>query len=531
MDSHPQRLTISSEADLSVEARTIRAQQRLKGDLENRPLSQFTLQVPEGIVGPLQVELTIDGRAVRGLTLSDDRALGITPVDPQRRHLQFANPLRPGKFTLQLSYQQAWSPETEQGPGRQRVVVPLVTPLSGQWREGRLNLTTKDGFSARLAGNETWRPLADDAGRGSEAPQRFHAAQPASTATLDILWGAPVVHRMWLDSWLLPDKRIDRLVCHFTSDRHPLRVQIPAGAKYPLQATLDGMPLSQANITDDRLQVPPSAAARTLELRYEVPTDSAAWKEQIDPARPTDDAWVRETYWQIVLPENRHLLWSPADVQREFSWQWRSWGWGRENHTIPKALASGPEQEVPRGANTYLFSTLGSPPAVRMATVNRTWLVLSASGIAFLLGGLMLKLPALRRREVLFAAAVLLAAVGLLYPEPLVLVAQAATLGVVAVVVVLAWKKLVSIYRPLLKDAWGRSALGSSGALRSSSARGSSAPTRLAPHRSGGSVGSSRAATIASQQAAAPQPAPAAAESASGGSSRPAGSVATSQGT
>ncbi len=541
--SHPQRLMVSSEANISVEDQTIRVAERLKLDLENRPLSQFALHVPEGLEGGLQVDLIAEGRPVRGLTLSDDRALGIVPVDPRRRHVQFANPLRPGKFTLQFAFQQAWSPDVQPGPGRQRVVVPLVTPLSGQWREGRLNLTAKDGFSVRLAGapDETWRPLAEDS--RADAPQRFQSAQPISEAALDILWGAPVVHRLWLDSWLSRDRRIDRLICQFTSDRHPLRIQLPPGAE-GLQATLDGKALAQASLADDVVQVPPSGSARTFELRYEVPTETAAWRAQIEPARPTDEAWVRETYWQIVLPETRHLLWSPAGIQRQFSWQWQGWGWGRENHAAPRPIApAGAEPDAPRAVNAYLFSTLGPPPAVRMMTVDRTWLVVAASGMAFLLGGLMLKVPALRRREVLFAAAVLLAALGLIWPEPFVLVAQAGSLGVVAAVAVLAWKKLASVWRPVFGG--GGSTLASAGTLRGSSARGSSArgsagrdssaPTRLTSPRSGASVGSSRAVTVSSPQPiqppVAPETPPPADGSASVGSSRTSGAVATSQGT
>jgi hypothetical protein len=119
------------------------------------------------------------------------------------------------------------------------------------------------------------------------------------------------------------------------------------------------------------------------------------------------------------------------------------------NHTV--SSAGGDEgAEVPSQAevNSYLFSTLGPPPSLRVTTADRTWLVLVASSLIFVAGGLVLKLPWLRRREVLFVAVVLLAAASLAYPEPSLLLAQAASLGLLAVVAVLALKAAVSAYRP-----------------------------------------------------------------------------------
>jgi hypothetical protein len=262
-----------------------------------------------------------------------------------------------------------------------------------------------------------------------------------------------------------------------------------------------------------------------LELWYEVPAESGGLTTRLDPARPTDDAWVRETYWRLVLPERRYLLWSPGDVQREFSWQWQRWGWGRTNRAVvDEAAEQGVALALPEGVNAYLFSTLGSPPALAVASVDVLWLVVVASGLTFLVGALVLTLPWLRRREVLLGGAVLLVAAGLLYPELFLLVAQAASLGLVAVALVLALKVLISVSRPLTAGRSGGSTLASSGVFR-----GSSAPTRLSPGRE--SVGSSRAATVSSQQGPASKAVPATAgEGVSAGSSHATGAMVTSQG-
>src|SRR5205823_10627043 len=128
-----------------------------------------------------------------------------------------------------------------------------------------------------------------------------------------------------------------------------------------------------------------------------------------------------------------------------------------------------------------------------------TWLVLAASMMAFAGGGLLIALPRLRRRETLFGAVVLVVAAALLYPEPLLLVVQSATLGLVAIVVVLVLRKSVAVYRPLMPGRSSGSTLSSGSAFR-----GSSAPTRLSPSGAAPALaGSSRAAIVSSPPGAA----------------------------
>ena len=64
-----------------------------------------------------------------------------------------------------------------------------------------------------------------------------------------------------------------------------------------------------------------------------------------------------------------------------------------------------------------------------MYTASRSWIVLLASGAAPAAGLVLIYLPGSRRPAALWTAAVALAALGVLYPEPAWLAAQAAGLG------------------------------------------------------------------------------------------------------
>jgi hypothetical protein len=466
------------------------------------------------------VQASLDGKTT--LPLLDDRLLGTTHVDARRKHLQFDPPLRPGKFVIQFSYELPWQSDSSPGPGRQRVRVPLIEPE--QWRECQLKLTAKDGFSARpvATAEGPWRAVPGE-------PPLLQAVKPVAEVSLDVVWGTVVVHRLWLDSWLFPDKRIDQLVCNFTSDRHPLRLRLPSGAASSLQATLDGKPLRQVSVEDDLFEVAASEATRTLELRYEVAAGASGLTSLLEPARPTEEAWVRETYWRLVLPERRYLLWSPHGVQREFSWKWQTWGWERTN---PPLADEGDDLGLPEGVNAYLFSTLGPPPAIRVAAVDVFWLVIVASGLAFVAAAVAIAVPAVRRREVLLACTVVLLVAAVLYPEPFLLVAQAASLGLVAALLFLTLKLLVSISRPFVMRAPSGSIRGSTrgSAMAPSGVIRGSSRARLSK-RPGAAGGSSRAAAPQSQPAPAATTEPVvAAEVASAGSSRPSDALAQGRG-
>jgi hypothetical protein len=68
-------------------------------------------------------------------------------------------------------------------------------------------------------------------------------------------------------------------------------------------------------------------------------------------------------------------------------------------------------------------------------TCGRSFIVLTASGAALLAGLLLIYLPVSRHPASLLTATILLLAFGLIYPEPALLAAQAAVLGLVLALV------------------------------------------------------------------------------------------------
>ena len=90
----------------------------------------------------------------------------------------------------------------------------------------------------------------------------------------------------------------------------------------------------------------------------------------------------------------------------------------------------------------YLFDMAGLPPAVDVQIASRTFLVSAGAGVVLAIGLLLMYVPWLRSAGVLFVLAVALLAAGIRFPEPALLIAQIATLGIILTVLALFLKRL-----------------------------------------------------------------------------------------
>ena len=176
------------------------------------------------------------------------------------------------------------------------------------------------------------------------------------------------------------------------------------------------------------------SAAATIELLYQFsgprPPRGAL---QLEFPRLGPDVWVRRMYWQLVLPANEHVVANPAGFTGEFAWGWRGYFWGRQplldQSQLESWVGAAPQPPLPERANLYLFSTLGDVRQAELHTAGRTWIVLWASGAALVAGLLLIYVPASRHPATLLAVGIGLLAAGLIAPEPTLLLAQAASLG------------------------------------------------------------------------------------------------------
>jgi hypothetical protein len=118
-------------------------------------------------------------------------------------------------------------------------------------------------------------------------------------------------------------------------------------------------------------------------------------------------------------------------------------------------IGTPPAAPLSEGLNVYLFSTMGNLQGATLRTVDRATIILWASGAALVCGLMLIYWPAVRHPVVLLLLAAALATVGLLNPEPVLLIAQASILGVLLSGAVAMWERCFTSRRktPLVAEA------------------------------------------------------------------------------
>jgi hypothetical protein len=231
-----------------------------------------------------------------------------------------------------------------------------------------------------------------------------------------------------------------------------LEVRLPAYAHLDgVEVFISGQPRDDVAISRDRqLRIDLEEDTDTQEFTLEV----FYWFSVVDPYVGRLSVELPEivgadraarAYWQLVLPRNECLLWASSNLTREISWQWFGPGWGRQasadQSKLERWLNATQQDPLPRDTNRYLFSTLGSVAPQQFVT-GQLHVVLSVlSGCALAIGLLLIYFPRLRHPAVLFVGGLVLVSVGLVYPDPVVLAAQTAALGIALVLVarILEW--------------------------------------------------------------------------------------------
>jgi hypothetical protein len=268
-----------------------------------------------------------------------------------------------------------------------------------------------------------------------------------------------VIERAWVQTWLLHSERQDRAAYRVVSNKKELEVLLPEGVPGADVVLLDNKPIApRADGTRIVVALPDDGNLHShlIELRYHCGRPSRGYLD-LELPQLGHDTWTRRFYWQLVLPYNENVIIPPEQFTHEFTWGWNDYFWGR------KPLLEQPQLEtwigahflapLPESTNRYVFSGLGRIHGGELRIASRAWIVLMASGVVLILGLVAIYAPATRNPAVLLTLAVLLLAAGILYPEPTLLLAQAASLGLVlALVAAILRRSLTRRPTPLYRE-------------------------------------------------------------------------------
>jgi hypothetical protein len=339
--------------------------------------------------------------------------------------------------------------------------VPLVQPAGDEATKAVVNslLVRSDENTAIALADELWTVQPDNASTSSgnhelriRANGVMGAALVRTSAVASRTSGSTQIPRVWLQSWLTPTDRRDRVCFQLLSDQPRVHVQLPPTAQgEELRVLVEGKrPIELVNHGDLSLTITlaEEQVGRLigLEMWYfcERTRDS-----RLGVALPSiiDADRAELVYWQLVLPRGEHLAWIPATLTSELRWKRDQFYWGRqgrlEQPALEELVGASTQEPVSVDTNRYLFSSTGSVGSVGFVIVSRLMLMIVSSGLALGVVLPFLYLPMLRQPAVFVVVGVLLLACAVTFPEQGVVLGQAGAIGLGLGIVACALQRLV----------------------------------------------------------------------------------------
>lgn len=436
---HQQQIDVEVTSRVQLDQAAVRVEQQFTYRVAYEPARFVTLDVPRALLGDTSLQLLVDGKPVTvPLRYPTDQG---NPLDAVRMSITLPEQ-HIGQFQILVRHSKAIGALSDKHSGE--VTVPLIMPVDGQLGANVLVVSSPPTVRPQVL-TGPW-VSTDDVSVPPASPRQHRWIATQRVGAVELVCQPPtdelplvVVEKAWVCTRLGPQSRIERAWFRFTTRGRELAIHLPTGAILE-SIKLNNKPVELSS-NAARLWLAIPAAEQTapvehlLELSYHIEGRPPRGIMELELPTLGPNSPVRRMYWQLALPRNEHLIMTPAGFTGEFLWQWSGYSWGRRPVVSHLDLAAwmgvAASAEAAHTDNTYLLSISGPVDACQLVTASRAIIVLVASGGALLLGLLAIYVPASRHPVSLLMAAGGLLAVGLLYPEPALLAAQAAVLGVV----------------------------------------------------------------------------------------------------
>ena len=434
-----QQIAIRATSDIQIAPGDARVAQRFAFDVAHEPLQMIELAAPRGIVARDGLVVRLDGESI----VPDIRPSGSEEsAELLRLQIALSKP-RIGSFELSLDYAlplREFVPESTSP-----LAIPVAMPTQGTILNNEVSLRAAEGLHVEMRADQQWKPIAQPNFPTAETHLRIRSESAPTVVPLfarlgnDSDQGSTVIQKALVQTWLGDTARRDRALYRFTSAQQTLRVRLPDGIDpTSLDVQLNGKRLASTAMSEEVLTIQIAGnpdEKYLLDIRYLIP-ERVDHRGAVNLQLPhfQSAAASEQNYWELVLPASEHLLLTPEKLTPEFQWSWQGWHWGRthavRSEELVAQLGLADYQPSSPSNNRYVFSSLGVPTDVSLWTVSRSLLVFVASFAALIVGLIFIYVPVARHPVALLVAAILLTALSSLYPGPVVLIAQAASIGI-----------------------------------------------------------------------------------------------------
>lgn len=432
---------IEVEAETAIRLQTSTAQivQNWNYQVLYEPVSEITLQIPSALREAQDVELLLDGQRLDVRPTSSEE---LYPAALQLVRIDLETP-QIGEFQIQLRYTLPIAP-TKSGATTEHVF-PLVFPGDATPSNNQLTVTAMPGTKVQLRGSG-WelRPSPRQSSSSLDSGNLVAVSkqpQPAVHVIVDVqdTHRATHIRRAWLQTWMVDQRRRDRLAYLLTGQRDPLVIELPPGTETSsLEVFVGGESVvPQLDRIDEQfaltVPLPSETEVTPVEINYTLAAGASRLSELIPP-RASPSLHQGQTYWELIVPARTHLLWSPRGVQPEYQWTWNHLFWGRSplwsQQELERWVGVRNSPDLPPSTNRYLFSHWGSIERLQVQSISRPVLVLICSLASLMLGMALIYLSWLRHRGMLLLLVILIGAAGFWAAEIAPLILQAALLGI-----------------------------------------------------------------------------------------------------
>jgi hypothetical protein len=442
----PGQVTVTEDIAVTIAGESHELQHDFAFDVRYQPIESVEIAVPAMAASEsLAIELRPVAQSSTAAAAGVPLVYSVLPTADQSESRQLSialGQLQAGEFVIRLRY------SLPRVPAARPTDLPLATPvgLVAKRQQIVLNWQTENAWQlgGQRDGTSAWQPRRDATSRAA-SDLAYVAEVPQNTVPLvPVVQGSPrlgqtFVDRQWLQTWIGPTQRQQRVVFDLRSDDTSLRVELPRGiSARDVEVVVDGTVATNRSQVDEQLEVAISGTGQlvrhTLELRYRTTAAQTSWEtSRVEFPRVLGDDSQVDTLWQVVAPRRSIAIAHAAPLAPIYRWGVGPRGW----YPLPQ-LATGeleawvgasPRRPPADSENQYLFATFGSQLVYSVTLVDIWWLVAATSTAALAVVFALVYVPWLRRATFVVPALVVAAIVGTAYPMLAAIVGYAASLG------------------------------------------------------------------------------------------------------
>lgn len=448
------QVMVDAAAQLRFGPESVAIEQQLVYRIFYEPQRTFTLLVPETLAARGEIKVLL---ANQSLLLAPAPATASASGPSLARYQVTVPQEQRGNVKLLVQYSLPLPALSADKPAE--LTVPLVIPVedevqstSGQtltatWGDSldvELAAANSTGFQPVTGVSSPMQVQLTSARLLPAARWKMSPANPSSGSTVS-------VSRLWLQSVLSDQGRQDRAAWKLQTSARELTLILPLGTDMEgVELALDGQKVAGTrgeNTVHIPLMSEGTSRDRVLEAWFAVPGELAtgdSLQTRMAAPRLQGVAHIREVYWQLCLPADRHLLADPAGFIPEMEYSWRTWFWDRRGTKSQEELeawvGASRQEPIPMQTNQYLFSSFGNFESIQLFAASRRAILAIAGAVVLGLGLLLLHLRSLRHPATALAIAVGLGTAALIWPAAGFLLAQGAALALAVVGVTVLWQ-------------------------------------------------------------------------------------------